>query len=100
MADLDTLLHELRALGDPVPQSRIFALLRTFTGQRIFFARSSLVRPAQIHLAATMLRSGMPRSEVAIALTERLQVSKATANRIIGRALDERPQGEQQDLFR
>lgn len=100
MADLDALLHELRSLGDPIPQARVMALLRSFTGQRIYFARSALVKPERRRLAASMLAVGMPQADVARALVERLQVSEATAYRIIAEARTERHGGRQLELLR
>lgn len=90
MADIETLLHELGLLGDPIPRSRVVALLRSFTGQRLYFAHNRLVRPEQVRLAQKLLGAGMARPDVVRALTERLQVSQATANRIVNRALQER----------
>lgn len=100
--ELDTLLHEVRALGIPEPyQSRLMALLGTFWGQKIYFARSVLVRPEQVRLARTMLHAGMPRAEIKRALIERLQVSEATAYRLIAQALEaNQPSMQQVDMFR
>lgn len=99
--ELETLLHELRSLGDPIPQSKVFAVLRSFKGQRVYFARSTLERPEQVRLARSMLASGMVRSDVVCALVERLQVSEATARRIVNQALDEaRPAMVQLEMLR
>lgn len=99
--ELETLLHEIRALGDPIPQSRVLAVIRSFAGQRVYFARAALVRPEQVRLARSMLGCGMVRAEIMRALVERLQVSEATAYRIINQALDEsRPMMQQLDLLR
>lgn len=99
MADLETLLHELQCLGDPIPQSRVRALLRSFVGHRIYFARRALIKPEQVRTAAAMLDAGMTRPDIARALMERLQASETTAYRIIGRALNERRNRNQMDMF-
>ena len=104
MADLETLLHELRALGDPIPQSRVLALLRSFTGQRIYFARNRLVKPEQVRLAGSLLAAGMCRADAARALVERLQIHQSTAYELLQEALNERAKPlnghHQEDLFR
>ncbi len=98
MPNIDTLLYELAQLGDPVPQSRLMAKIRSFKGERFYFAKSSLVPPEQDWLAVALLRSGMSRAEVSHALAERLQVSVSTANRIIKRVTKQQ-QPTQLDLL-
>lgn len=99
--ELETLLHEIRALGDPIPQAKVLALLRSQAGQRIYFAHSALVRPERVRLARAMLQAGMARPDIMRALVERLRVSEATAYRLITEALDEsRPHMRQVDMFR
>lgn len=100
MADLDALLHELEAIpGCASTKRRVRQLFVTFAGQRIYFARSALVRPEQVRLASTMLAAGMARCDIARSLVERLQVSEATAYRIITRALNERFHAQHLEIF-
>lgn len=89
MSDLHALLHELdRGPGCPACKRHVRQLLGTFAGQRLYFAKSQLLKPEQVRMAQAMLSAGMERADIARALMERLQVSEATAYRLIARALD------------
>ena len=99
----EALLHELEAIpGCAAAKRRVRQLFVTLVGQRIFFSRSVLERPARVQLARSMLAAGMARADIMRALVERLQVSEATAYRLINDALIEPrpPIMKQPDLFR
>lgn len=88
MTDLEIILHEVERMpGCETTKLRFKAMLKTLAGQRVYFAKSELIRPDHLAMARAMNKSGMARCEIAAALEARLGVSNSTAYRIISKAL-------------
>lgn len=89
MQDFELLLHELNQLPELVHRARVLDVLRMFAGCRVSIDARALRRQARGHLAASLLKSGMPRLEARRALEERLGVSAHVARGLLRKALRE-----------
>lgn len=87
VGDFELLLHELEQLPELVHRSRVFALLRSFSGRRFTVDTRLLRRMERERVVRGLLASDMSRTEASRALQERLGVTDRTAQRLICRAL-------------
>jgi hypothetical protein len=86
VTDFELLLHELDRMPELIHRSRMYALLRSFSGRRMRIDGRVFRRMERLQVAGGMLASGMDRLEAAQALQERLGVSSTTARRLVSKA--------------
>jgi len=98
--DFELFLHELQAIPPPeFTRERVTTLLQSFEGRRLYLTKRTLVRPHQVRMAAHLLKGGLSRAEAARTLSSHLEVSEATAYRIIAKALNTQIMAAQLDIF-
>ena len=95
VTELQLLLAEFAALPPLVERQTVLDLLRSFSGQRVYFSHRQLVtiaeRQARIRMAATLLAARMSRADAARVIMVRCGVKKASAYKIVNAALMVQP---------
>ncbi len=88
MTDVEELIASNASItGDADTKRQCIAVLRSMVGRRIYVAKGKLVSTQRRQLAAQLLHiDRMTTAEAAFALTERLQVSRRTAQRLVRQA--------------
>lgn len=88
---LGILLHEIDRMNvSDAARMQFIALLRSLAGHTIRLNRCILVKPQTVRLAMRMLDDGMTVAQARYALVQRAGVSRKTAYRLIGSALNQR----------
>lgn len=92
VTDLEWFLLELDRLDDAeFTRSRVAAIVRSFAGRRVYFAKSTLIRPESVKVALALIEAGC-----CVAATRDRLVdggycnSQDTAYRIVREAVDKR----------
>ena len=65
-------------------------ILKHFSGTKVSLSNNFKIRKYREHLAYQLLLQGMPRSEMATVLVERLSISRNWAIHLVNKAIDKR----------
>lgn len=88
---LQWFLAELeRRVQDPAARREVHTLLRSMAGQRIFLARSELVRSEHLRIARGLLDAGFTPTQARRELAARCGFSARTADRLMVEVLNQR----------